>query len=151
MGYDIELAREKLIEAMMRWAVASGETVRIIFDGQGKRTQVSPHHDESGPVDVIFSSKHKTADSIIERGVYRAKVKGSVIVVSGDRAITDLCMGMGALVMHPRNFWQVVNDAGSEMSRAVERRKRSDGSRMEDGWDDDTLDHLKALRERLDD
>ncbi|MFP6584271.1 MAG: NYN domain-containing protein [Candidatus Hydrogenedentota bacterium] len=149
MSHDIELAREKLIEYVLRWSSTSGETAKIIFDGQGKHTQASPHHEQTGPVEVIFSSKHKTADSIIERAVYRAKTKGSVIVVSGDRGITDLCMGMGALVMHPRNFWVSVGESTSETKRALQQNRISEGSRLEDGWDADTLDRLNELKKRL--
>jgi len=149
MHEDIERARELLIERVTKWVSATQDVAKIIFDGQGQRTEESPHHSNSGPVEILFSSKHKTADQIIERAVYQSNRKGGVIVVSADRGITDLCMGMGALVMHPTNFLSQVGEASSEISRAVKRRKSGPLGRLEERFDGDTLDHLEDLKRRL--
>ena len=147
---DIERAREKLIERVTKWVNSTQDVAKIIFDGQGRRTEASPHHSDSGPVEILFSSKHKTADHIIERAVFQTNRKDAVIVVSADRGITDLCMGMGALVMHPKNFWAQVREAVAETNRAVEYRRESGAlGRLEDRFDGNTLQHLDALKERL--
>jgi predicted RNA-binding protein with PIN domain len=150
MNTDIELAREGLIEKIMRWCGASGEHAKIIFDGQGQQTQQSPHHDQTGPLEVIFSSKYKTADSIIERAVYKSSSKHAVIVVSADRGITDLCMGMGALVMSPNNFWYSIQETITETTRSIQQTRRGQIGRLEDQWDQETIDKLKRLKKKLD-
>lgn len=147
---DIERAREELIERVSKWVSSTQDVAKIIFDGQGIRTESSPHHPGTTDVEVLFSSKHKSADHIIERAVFQANRKGRVIVVSADRGITDLCMGMGALVMHPRNFWAQVGEAVVEMDRAVQHQSTTGPlGRLEDRFDGDTLNQLEALKKRL--
>lgn len=149
MGEDIERARELFVERVTKWVTSTQDRAKVIFDGQGKRTEASPHHERGGPVDIIYSSRHKTADQIIERAVFDNHRKGKVIVVSADRGITDLCMGMGALVMHPRFFWEQVGEAVAEMNRAVQYRTTQQLGRLEERWDGDTLERLEELKKRL--
>ena len=145
-----EVARDKLVEQVLRWSAASGEKAKIIFDGQGERTEASANHPDSGNVEILFSSKHKTADMIIERAVYQARNKGSIIVVSADRGITDLCMGKGALVMHPKYFWTSIREADSETRRSVQKTQTKKMGSLEDSLDDSQRALLERIKKGLD-
>lgn len=145
-----EVARDKLIDRMIRWCAASGEKAKIIFDGQGKRTEASQNHPDTGLVEILFSSKHMTADMIIERAVFQASRKESIIVVSADRGITDLCMGKGALVMHPRHFWESIREMDSETRRSVLKTQTTRMGSLEDALDDAARAHLQRIRRELD-
>ncbi len=150
MDTDFEIARDKLVDQIIRWCVSSGNRAKVIFDGQGKRLEQSHNHPATNLVEVLFTSKHKTADSIIERAVYQSKHKNKVIVISADRAITDLCMGMGALTMNPQHFLTSISEAQSETQRVIQKTNKQHMGSMEDRIDATTLERLQKMREGLD-
>jgi predicted RNA-binding protein with PIN domain len=145
-----EVARDKLIDQTIRWCAGSAETAKIIFDGQGKRTEGSINHPGTQYVSVLFSSKHKTADMIIERAVFQAPRRGSIIVVSADRGITDLCMGKGALVMHPTHFLTMIREADSETKRSIAKTQTKLMGTLEDSLDNSARELLERIRKNLD-
>jgi predicted RNA-binding protein with PIN domain len=149
MHNHFELARDKFIDRTIRWCAMSGEKAKIIFDGQGKRTQGSDNHPNTNLVEILFSSKNKTADMIIERAVFQAPRKETIIVVSADRGITDLCMGKGALVMHPSNFWTTIQEADSETRRSVSKTQTKKMGTLEDSLDDGARSLLERIRDDL--
>jgi uncharacterized protein len=150
LNTDFEIARNKLVEKIIRWCAATGNRGILIFDGQGKRMEESPNHPATDLVKILFTSKHKTADSIIERAVYKSKNKNRVIVVSADRAITDLCMGMGALVMNPQHFLTSIQESKNETRRAISNTQTTQIGTLEDRMDPDTIEKLRKMREGLD-
>ena len=150
MDVDFELARDKLVDQIIRWCASSGNRAKIIFDGQGKRLEHSRNHPSTELVEIMFSSKHKTADSIIERAVYKSKSKNTVIVVSADRGITDLCMGMGALTMNPLHFLTSINEAQSDTQRSIQNTQKKQLGTIEDSMDPTTLERLQKMRDDLD-
>ncbi len=145
-----EIARDKLIEQTIRWCAATGEKAKLIFDGQGERTESSSSHSDTGQVEILFSSKHKTADMIIERAVFQSSRNESIIVVSADRGITDLCMGKGALVMHPKNFWTSMREVDSETSRSIKNTQTTKMGSLEDSLNESARAHLERIRRELD-
>lgn len=144
-----EVARDKLVEQVIRWSSVSGFRAKIIFDGQGKRTTASDNHVDTRLVDILFSSKNKTADMIIERAVAQSNRRDSIIVVSADRGITDFCMGKGALVMHPNHFWTSVREIVSETRRSIEHTQTTKMGLLEDSLDETTLERLARIRKEL--
>lgn len=150
MDTDFEIARDKLVDLIIRWCASTGNHAKVIFDGQGKRVEQSPNHPSTDLVEIFFTSKHKTADSIIERAVYKSKHKNSVIVVSADRGITDLCMGMGALTMNPQHFLTSIQEARTETERTIRKTQKSQIGTMEDRIDPAVLERLQKLRDDLD-
>ncbi|HIA48393.1 MAG TPA: hypothetical protein EYN96_10600 [Candidatus Hydrogenedentes bacterium] len=150
MRDHFEVARDQLIDRIVHWCAASGEKANIIFDGQGKRTEASPNHPDTKLVEILFSSKHLTADMIIERAVFQSSRRESIIVVSADRGITDLCMGKGALVMHPRHFWESIRESDSETRRSVAKTQTTRMGSLEDTLDDSAREHLERIRGELD-
>jgi predicted RNA-binding protein with PIN domain len=147
---DLEVARDKLVEQVIRWCATTGNKAHIIFDGQGKRLEQSPNHPVTNLVKILFTSKYKTADTIIERAVYKSKKKNSVIVVSADRGITDLCIGMGALIMNPQHFLTSIQDSQAEINRSIQKTQTKQISTLEDRMDTNILDHLRKIRDELD-
>lgn len=150
MRDHFEAARDQFIDRIIHWCAASGERANIIFDGQGKRTEASQDHSDTSLVEILFSSKHLTADMIIERAVFQASRRESIIVVSADRGITDLCMGKGALVMHPHHFWESIRETDSQTRRSVERTQTSRMGSLEDTLDESAREHLERIRGELD-
>jgi hypothetical protein len=147
---NLESGRDELVNRVVRWAGTIDDEVTVIFDGQGRSTELSDDPKAHPGVHVLFSSKQKTADDIIERAVYKAPRKEAVIVVSADRGIKELCLGMGALLMSPENFWTITQEAQQTVKASIKTQNRStDVNRMEDRLDPDILKKLNDLKDKL--
>lgn len=148
----LETAREELAKRISKWCDTTGLRAYLIFDGQGRRSHERTVAGLSDRLRIVFTSHEKSADAIIERAVYDSPRKESVVVVTADRAITSLCLGMGALTMRPEYFLTSLSESVEQVrERADARKTDTEGfGRMEEQLDGGALDALKRLRERLD-
>jgi predicted RNA-binding protein with PIN domain len=107
---DLEAARESLVESVSRWCARLGHQACVFWDGQGRMYErVAPDPGRPG-IEVVFTSSRLSADALIERGVYAARKRDSVIVVTSDRGISDFCLGLGALTMRSANFLALLGE-----------------------------------------
>lgn len=147
---DLETGRDALVNAVSAWSAATGSQAKIIFDGTGRRTETSGQDVHGADVEVLYSSRRTSADALIERGVYGVSKRDSVIVVSADRGILDLCRGMGALTMNPAAFLRTLDEVSDRISSRLElHRSRGGLGALEDHLDESESDHLKDLRNKL--
>ncbi len=149
---DFESARDRLIDRVAQYCASSGTRATIVFDGQGPRQEIESNVRGVAGLDVIYAAAKTSADSIIERAIYRFSRRRDAVAVSGDRGITDLCIGLGALAMTPDAFLTTVVDETRRIREKVER-DRPDRSiaRMEEGLDASSKARLDQLRKRLED
>lgn len=149
-GQNLEAARDALVEAVSRWCAIHGYRACVFFDGQGRAAERIPGGPGQPHIEVVFTASHLSADALIERGVYTAEDRQAVVVVSGDRSIRDLCLGMGALSMTPEHFLSMLHAArpGAYQLRPSAGRGTRLGA-MEDLVDEAARHQLDALRERL--
>lgn len=146
---NFELARETLIEKVVRYCVASGSQAKIVFDGRGRGKDAGAGRTIQG-VEIIYSPGHITADSLIERVVYNAADRRAIIVVSADRGIRNLCGNLNALVMQPDNFLSSVHEADSQTRATIQNMQKPDTQRrVEERLDSKSLGALQALRDQL--
>ncbi len=147
---DFEAAREALIEKVGRFCSATGSIAKIVFDGRGRKAQgMTPAAHYPG-LEVIYSPGHQSADTVIERIVYTATERRSVIVVSADRGIRDLCRGLNALVMVPDNFLSTIRETEAETRTTVAQTQKADSLlRIEGRLDETTLERLARIRRDL--
>jgi predicted RNA-binding protein with PIN domain len=147
---DFESGRERLIDRVAQYCASTGIRATIVFDGQGPREERDSNVRGVLGLDVVYAAASKSADAIIERTVYQLPNRRSAVVVSGDRGITDLCIGLGALAMTPDAFLATIADETSRVRAKVERdRPDSQMARMEDSLDDAARARLEDLRRRL--
>lgn len=148
---DFEAGREALIDRVARYCTDAGKAAKIIFDGRGRRPDlISPFL--SGPrLEVIYSPASQSADALIEREVYEATNRSSIIVVTSDRGIRDLCAGLGALTMHPDHFLSMIEESLRQARDSIQltQYKHRHATRMEDHLDEATRENLDALRRKL--
>jgi predicted RNA-binding protein with PIN domain len=148
--HDFEAARDELVTKVSRYCSISDDRARIVFDGRGRRLKSRVTDDLSTNLTVSFSPHHLTADSVIERSVYQAANRREITVVTADRGIRSLCMGLGSPTMMPDIFLETVRDALGTLSGQLETRSTSQAtSFLEERLDPETLEHLRVLRERL--
>ena len=147
---NFEAARDALIEKVGRFCAATGSLAKIVFDGRGRQIQpLSPSLQYPG-LEVLYSPGHQSADTVIERIVYKSPNRRNVIVVSADRGIRDLCRGLNALVMEPDNFLASVREADTDTRITLERIGRPDSLlRVEERLDDAALAKLAKIRREI--
>lgn len=146
---DLEAAREALVEAVGRWCSRGDYRACIFFDGQGLQAHQLPPDPGRPNVEVVFTAAHLSADALIERGVYKAEDRQQVVVVSGDRGIRELCLGMGALSMTPEHFLAMLHAPEEAARRAQTGQEGRRMGAMEDLVDEAARHQLQALRDRL--
>lgn len=149
MRTDFEAAREELIVLVIGFCTASGNRVKIVFDGRGERQEASMPPMAGRGVEVIFAPNHLTADAVIERMVYQSGARQAYVVVTGDRGIRDLCQHMGAFVMTPENFLTSLKEAQTSLRQAADVEKLHKIETVEDRLDTDSLARLRALKDKL--
>ncbi|HNR34444.1 MAG TPA: NYN domain-containing protein [Candidatus Hydrogenedentes bacterium] len=147
---SFEQARDALIEHVGRFCVATGQTVKIIFDGRGRRAEpASPLKGIKG-LEVLYSPGHQSADALIERTVYQTPNRRNVIVVSSDRGIRDLCRGLGAMVMDADIFLDTIGESESETRAAMVHLQRADTlNRIENRLGEANVSLLEQLKRKL--
>ena len=99
----LECAREKLIQIMTRYQDFNDKNISIVFDGSKKIDNIPFDHTETG-INVIFSKNGKSADTVIERMIYKLSDKSNALVVTSDRLVRMMIRGMGARSVSAEEF-----------------------------------------------
>ncbi len=143
---NLEAARDTVVEAVNRWTIHHDCRACVFFDGQGRRHERFPGDAGRPKVEVVYTSSRLSADALIERGVYTAERRHSVIVVTADRGIRDFCLALGALTMTPDHFLTALGMAVTPRPRS---RPGDSAGRVEDLIDEESARHLREIRARL--
>ncbi|MFC1808437.1 NYN domain-containing protein [Candidatus Omnitrophota bacterium] len=93
----------------------------IVYDGKGAKRKTY-----AGRPTVIYSQKNETADSVIEEMVYNASDKTKIRVVTDDRVVTNMVLGMGGTVTATDFFERDLNDAIASLREMVENKNSHD-------------------------
>lgn len=150
LNTDFEAARESLIHFVGQFSSAARVPTILVFDGMGTAAQRNPREKHAPFLEVIYASQKHSADTVIERMVYKSERRRECIVVSGDRGIRDLCFAMGALVMAPPNFLALVHEAQQSVREEIRRQPRNSSiRRIEDRLDETQRKRLEDLRKKL--
>jgi predicted RNA-binding protein with PIN domain len=99
---DPDRAVRRLIEALDRYATATGEAVTVVFDRQPPGVPPGPH----GAVVVAFASRRgrDAADHEIVQMLAEDPAPGSVRVVTSDRRLVEQARQLGAQVTSSGSF-----------------------------------------------
>lgn len=147
---SLEAARDSMVDLVAAFCASSQNPCTLVFDGKGERAERQTSQRGVERFEVVYAARAQTADSWIERAVYKDADRRDAVVVSGDRGITDLCMGMGSLAMTPDAFLAAVEEQSQRVRDQVERTSstRSMGN-IEDTLDSGARERMHALRQRL--
>lgn len=89
---------EEFLQQLEMAAIAKDWEVIVVFDGPQR---FFPR--EEGPL-VVRYALGRTADSMIERTVYKSASRSEMIVVTHDRAEGNLVLGMGGRVWNAQRL-----------------------------------------------
>ena len=90
---DLAGKRRRLIQLLEKTVGILAERITVVFDG---RSGGGPDEQESLVVEVLFSPRDKTADTVIEQLVFQAGPAGKVVVVTSDRLERETTEAAGA-------------------------------------------------------
>ena len=105
----LEYSREKLIQIMIRYQDFNDKNVSIVFDGS-KRFDHILFDQIDTDINVIFSKNGKSADTVIERMIYKLPDKSKALVVTSDRLIRMMIGGMGARSVSAQEFELIIEN-----------------------------------------
>lgn len=116
---DLERARLGLIDILSEYCGLTKTAVTLFFDGRGNRAERTRPIDGLDNFEVIYSPRGMTADSLIERTVYKIEDRTNTVVVTRDSGIGDLCRGLGAVVISPAMFISEMESAARQIRPAL--------------------------------
>ena len=104
------LARESLINRLRDYQDWTGVKVVVVFDGKGARTtEVS----ESHGVQIFYSKRGQTADTIIERLAGKYAKRFDVTVATADYLERQTVITFGASCISPKALRELLQSARS--------------------------------------
>ena len=150
LAQSFETAREALIENVSRFCIATGQQVTIVFDGRGRRAEQGTPLAQTPKLSVVYAPGHLSADAWIERTVYQAADRRSVVVVSGDHGIRSLCRNLSAMVIDPDTFLADIREKDVDTRNTLKNMQRPDNlNRMEERLNGSMLDKLRQIKDQL--
>ena len=102
------LARDELVKRLRDYQDWSGTQVVVVFDGKGEKTteQADPHD-----VQIFYSRRGQTADSIIERLAGKYADRYHLTVATSDLLEQETAAAFGAECISPDMLRELLRDA----------------------------------------
>lgn len=95
-----EKALQKLIHDLSQYQDWSGTQLILVIDGQKREDFLMLQKN----TEIVFSGHLRSADSVIESLVIKKSEKDRIMVVTSDRGVKDVVLGMGAHFIPPERF-----------------------------------------------
>lgn len=111
---SLESSRNKLISLLSEYQSWTGERVILVFDGR-LTNHISLSKSQEFGLEIIFTSQKQTADSYIERFVYKNKNSNNILLVStSDIQIQRIIFGMNAIPVSAERLKKMVQSSQQE-------------------------------------
>ncbi len=108
------LARESLVKQLRGYQDWTGVRVVVVFDGKG--TQISATSDPHD-VQIFYSRRGQTADSIIERLASKYATRFDLIVATSDYLEQQTANAFGAESISPEILREILEEADTRKGR----------------------------------
>ena len=131
MPRDLAGKRRRLIQLLEKTVGILAERITVVFDGRsgGDGHSSGDGHSGDGPdeqeslvVEVLFSPRDKTADTVIEQLVFQTGPVGRVVVVTSDRLERETTEAAGAETMACSVFLDQLNETLARIEQALRSR-----------------------------
>jgi len=130
------LSREKLFSLSAEFASSKKVHTLLVLDGAGDEAEFGPYRTDH--LDVVFSQK-VPADTYIEKYVYEHRDQRQMVVVTDDRAISNIARGSGARVLSTKLFSQILEECRKERTD-LSQKETSRGHGFHRPFDDKLKD-----------
>ncbi len=114
------LPREKLFALVAEFASFKKTPTLLVLDGCGDAGQLDAYR--TNFLEVVFSQK-VSADAYIERYLYEHRDQRRLVVVTNDRAISNIARGSGAGVFSTAQFFELLKECKKEGSEFLQKEK----------------------------
>ena len=115
-----KLSREMLFGLLADFAAQGQRKVLMVLDGCGNDDEFEAYRTKA--FNIIYSQS-VTADSVIEKTLYEKKGLGHFMVVTKDRAITQIARGLGSRVTEPEEFMALLKAQTKENDQILFNEK----------------------------
>jgi predicted RNA-binding protein with PIN domain len=125
---DLDGKRRRLVQMLEKTVGILAERITVVFDGHSGD---GPDEQESSIVEVLFSPRDKTADTVIEQLVFqtglagKSAIAGRIVVVTSDRLERETTEGAGAETMACSVFLDRLNETLVRIEQALRSRPAS--------------------------
>ena len=117
--------RTALLSALASFTSQKDRPMLVVMDGFGDPSELDIHNTKL--FRVVYSQK-VSADAYIERILYERRSQASFMVVTDDRAISNIARGGGASVIGTGAFLEMMKESQKESSESLHKNKlRSHG------------------------
>lgn len=144
-NFNLEEARENLIEALNSFSGLMGYETVLVFDAYAQEKRKRSEEIRGG-ITVVFTEKNKTADSYIEKMVFELPKVYTVKVVTSDYTLQRMVMAAGGERMPSRELILEMEKATKQAGQRYHKPLLSEGNKLEDYMDDEVLAVMKQLR-----
>lgn len=110
---DIEAARARLVEELIKYSRARQHSVTVVFDGW-RDGWAEEHRELHGGVIVIYSPIGQRADEVINRLVSESATSEPLIVITTDREVQSHAWGSGAVAIDSEVFERKMHAASRD-------------------------------------
>ncbi len=110
---------EKLIADLVNISGSGDLDITVVFDGRDTPTET-----EIGGIKVIYSGSVLSADSVIEKLVFKTSSERSVTICTSDYAQQKVVWREGTKRMTPRDLEEMIADSSEETQKANEGKTR---------------------------
>lgn len=101
------LARDALVKRLLDYQDWSGDTVVVVFDGQGSRPSKTAY---PGDVQIFYARRGQSADAIIERLACKYATRFSITVATSDLLEMETVSACGAACISPDGLRQLLDE-----------------------------------------
>lgn len=140
---SLEDSRAKLIEDLVNFRALSGRNTTVVFDG-GRGKAGGPQKSEVFGVQVWFSGRDQTADSLVEKLALEQSQERKVIVVTSDADQQRAVFRDRVYRETPQRF---IDEFLDKKSEALEQAAPRDRHFLEDRLEERVKAELKRLFE----
>ena len=105
---DIQLGRDVLLDMLAEYKNIKHHRITVVFDGTYAQSFMNRKNKTKG-INVLFSRRGETADTVIKRMALQEKEKA--LVVSSDREIADFASLQGSATVSSHEFEKKMENA----------------------------------------
>ncbi|OIO39569.1 MAG: hypothetical protein COT00_01250 [Candidatus Omnitrophica bacterium CG07_land_8_20_14_0_80_50_8] len=113
-------SREALFDLLASFASGGERKVAMVLDGVGDEREFDVYRTKF--FEIIYSNA-LTADSVIEKILCERKGTVPFMVVTNDRAVTQVARGLGARVMRSEEFMTLIRSGKCENEQILFKEK----------------------------
>lgn len=117
---SLENARQRLVHLIARCAPLMAKRTIAVFDGTASRRL---DHETGDVVELVFSPRGSTADTVIERITHSSARPDKILVVTSDHMEQITVMSAGAHVMSCRQFLEQAGERNAGTKRFQHNQK----------------------------